>query len=54
MEPIRHTEGRLLAVQAELRGLEPIVHHTALGTSHETYEAGTEVNFWEIGASGWK
>ncbi len=52
MEPSRVTERRLLAVQTELIGLEPIFHHPELGTSRETYEAMTEVTFWEVGASG--
>ena len=52
MEPSRVTEQRLLVVQAELIGLEPIFHHPELGTSRETYEAMTEPTFWEVGASG--
>jgi hypothetical protein len=52
MEPDRVTEQRLLAVQAELRALEPIFHHPELGTSREVYEAMTETDFWEVGASG--
>jgi hypothetical protein len=52
MEPSRVTEQRLLAVQAELIDLEPIFHHPELGTSRETYEAMTDADFWEVGASG--
>jgi hypothetical protein len=51
MEPHRATEQRLLAVQAELKALEPIFHHPELGTSRENYEAMTESSFWEVGAS---
>ena len=51
MEPGRVTEQRLLAVQVELIGLEPIFHHPELGTSREAYEAMTETDFWEVGAS---
>ena len=52
MEPNRVTEQRLLPVQEELKGLEPIFHHPELGTTREVYEAMTETDFWEVGASG--
>ena len=52
MELQRVTEQRLLAIQADLVALEPIFHHPELGTSRETYEAMTEISFWEVGASG--
>jgi hypothetical protein len=39
-------------VEAELAALEPIFHHPELGTTRAHYEAMTDPEFWEVGASG--
>ena len=52
MEPKRVTESRHLPVQRELEKREPIFHRPELGTSRRHFEAMTEPDFWETGASG--
>src|SRR5262245_41372739 len=52
MEPLRRTLPELLSIQAELAALEPIFHHPELGTTREHYDAMTDPEFWEVGASG--
>ncbi len=52
MEPTRITEMRLLAVQDELSAREPIFHRPDHGTTRADFELMTDVEFWEVGASG--
>jgi len=52
LEPLRRTPPDLLPIQTELVALEPIFHHPELGTTRDDYEAMTEPEFWEVGASG--
>ena len=46
------TSPELLAVLEELKLREPIFHHPELGTARRDYEAMTDAEFWEVGASG--
>ena len=46
------TSPELLAVLEELKLREPIFHHPELGTTRRDYEAMTDAEFWEVGASG--
>lgn len=46
------TPPALLAVLEELKLREPIFHHPELGTTRRDYEAMTDADFWEVGASG--
>jgi hypothetical protein len=39
-------------VCSELAGREPIYHHPELGTTREAFDAQTDQDFWEVGASG--
>lgn len=52
MEPARITDARLLAVQQELADREPIFHRAQHGTTRPAFEAMTDPEFWEVGASG--
>jgi hypothetical protein len=52
MEPKLVTEARLLPVLEQLRDREPIFHRPELGTTRADFEAMTEPDFWEVGASG--
>ena len=52
MEPELATDPRLAGVLAELIQREPIFHRPELGTSRRDFEAMTEPDFWEVGASG--
>jgi hypothetical protein len=52
MEPELATEARLLPILDQLRDREPIFHHPELGTTRADFEAMTEPDFWEVGASG--
>jgi hypothetical protein len=52
VEPLRRTAPELRAIEAELAAIEPIFHHPELGTTRARYEAMTEPQFWEVGASG--
>lgn len=46
------TSPELLAVLEELKLREPIFHHPEFGTTRRDYEAMTDQEFWEVGASG--
>lgn len=46
------TSPELLAVLEELKLREPIFHHPEFGTTRRDYEAMTDPDFWEVGASG--
>jgi hypothetical protein len=46
------TPTELLAVLEELKPREPIFHHPEFGTTRQDYEAMTDADFWEVGASG--
>ncbi|HUW28307.1 MAG TPA: hypothetical protein VMV97_06845 [Sulfuriferula sp.] len=52
MEPARITDARLLAIQKELADREPIFHRVEHGTTRRAFEAMTDQEFWEVGASG--
>jgi len=46
------TEARLRDILEDLRGREPVFHRPELGTTRADFEAMTEAEFWEVGASG--
>jgi len=46
------TSADLLAVLEELKLREPIFHHPEFGTTRRDFEAMTDSEFWEVGASG--
>jgi hypothetical protein len=46
------TSPELCTVLEELRQREPIFHHPEFGTTRRDYEAMTDPEFWEVGASG--
>ncbi|MEO7230711.1 MAG: DUF4440 domain-containing protein [Candidatus Limnocylindrales bacterium] len=46
------TEARLDDVLSELQRREPIFHRPEMGTSRADFDAMTEPDFWEVGASG--
>jgi hypothetical protein len=52
MEPTLTTASHLLAVLDELRRREPIFHRPELGNARRDFEAMTDPEFWEVGASG--
>ena len=52
MEPELETDARLAGVLAELVRREPIFHRPEFGTTRRDFEAMTEPDFWEVGASG--
>lgn len=52
MEPSLVTDPALLAVLDELKQREPIFHRPEFGSTREHFAAMTDVDFWEIGASG--
>lgn len=52
VEPHLATETKLLPILEELRRHEPIFHRPELGTTRADFEAMTEPDFWETGASG--
>ena len=52
MEPKLVTEARLLPILEQLREREPIFHRPEFGTTRADFEAMTEPDFWEVGASG--
>jgi hypothetical protein len=52
MEPTLTTAPILTKVLEELQSREPIFHRPELGTSRDAFEAMTDANFWEVGASG--
>ncbi|WP_233842443.1 DUF4440 domain-containing protein [Dyella sp. 2HG41-7] len=52
MEPRLVTDPKLLPILDELQRREPIFHRPEFGTARSDFEAMTETNFWEVGASG--
>ena len=52
MEPDLSTAPELLDVLEQLRQREPIFHRSEFGTTRADFEHMTEVDFWEVGASG--
>lgn len=52
MEPDLVTDKRLLSILDELRQREPIFHRPEIGTTRRDFEAMTEADYWEVGASG--
>jgi hypothetical protein len=52
MEPDLVTDARLLPVLEQLQRREPIFHRPEFGTTRADFEAMTEPDFWEVGASG--
>jgi hypothetical protein len=52
MEPTFLTETRLLPILDELKAREPIFHTSAFGSSRADHENVTDVDYWEVGASG--
>ncbi|WP_284320527.1 DUF4440 domain-containing protein [Dyella acidisoli] len=52
LEPKLTTESRLLPILEQLQQREPIFHHPEFGTARADFEAMTELDFWEVGASG--
>ncbi|QRN55838.1 DUF4440 domain-containing protein [Dyella caseinilytica] len=52
MEPSLVTNPALLPVLHELKQREPIFHRPEFGTTRQDFEAMTEPDFWEVGASG--
>jgi hypothetical protein len=46
------TEPRLRGVERELADLEPVFHRPLFGTTRAELEAGTDPDFFEVGASG--
>jgi hypothetical protein len=52
MEPRLVTDSRLLPILNELKPREPIFHRAEFGTTRLDFEAMTEADYWEVGASG--
>jgi len=52
MEPTLDADPKLASVLRELAAREPIFHRPELGTTRRDFEAMTEPDFWEVGASG--
>jgi hypothetical protein len=52
MEPDLITHPALLPILDELKQREPIFHRSEFGTTRQDFEAMTEPDFWEVGASG--
>jgi hypothetical protein len=52
MDSESRTDPRLESVLAKLREREPIFHRLELGRSRADFEAQTDPDFWEVGASG--
>ena len=52
MEPTLSTAPDLVPILNELMRREPIFHHPEFGTSKADFEAMTDPEFWEVGASG--
>jgi hypothetical protein len=52
MEPQRITDAKLLPILEELQRREPIFHRPEFGTTRADFQAMTEPDFWEVGASG--
>ncbi|GLQ45748.1 hypothetical protein GCM10007862_07990 [Dyella lipolytica] len=52
MEPRLITDPRLLPILDALKQREPIFHRPEFGTTRHDFEAMTETDYWEVGASG--
>lgn len=52
MKPWLTIEPKLREILQELRSREPIFHRPEHGSNRADFEAMTDVNFWEVGASG--
>lgn len=52
MEPTLRTDPELLPILEELKAREPIFHHPEFGIDRPSLESMTDVEFWEVGASG--
>ena len=52
VEPQLVTDTKLLPILEELQRREPIFHRPEFGTTRRDFEAMTEPDFWEVGASG--
>ena len=52
MEPDLTTAPELVDVLDELRQREPIFHRPEFGRTRADFERMTEVDYWEVGASG--
>ncbi|MBE1162774.1 DUF4440 domain-containing protein [Dyella acidiphila] len=52
MQPSLDTAPALLPILDELKQREPIFHRAEFGTTRQQFEAMTEADFWEVGASG--
>lgn len=52
MEPHLVTDPKLLPILDELQRREPIFHRPEFGSTRSDFEAMTEADFWEVGASG--
>lgn len=52
MEPDLATDVRLLPILEQLQRREPIFHRPEFGTTRRDFEAMTEPDYWEVGASG--
>jgi hypothetical protein len=52
MEPRLTTAPSLTDVVKELERREPIFHRPEFGTTRDAFGAMTDVDFWEVGASG--
>lgn len=52
MEPDLSTAPELLDILEQLRQREPIFHRPEFGTTRADFERMTELDFWEVGASG--
>ena len=51
-EPTQTTDPGLTDVLKELERREPIFHRPEFGTARRNFEAMTDPDFWEVGASG--
>ena len=52
MEPTLITDPKLLPILDALKQREPIFHRAEFGTTRQDFEAMTEADYWEVGASG--
>ena len=52
MEPVRQTRAELLPILEQLKQREPIFHRPEFGRTRDDFEAMTDNDYWEVGASG--
>ena len=52
MEPTLITDPKLLPILDALKQREPIFHRPEFGITRQDFEAMTEADYWEVGASG--